>query len=141
MASQLLSNGKFGVFDPYHTNRALELTAGLHCAGVRACRRSLHSGSGTQSSQSLVTSSPKRPLGRGQGGGNSGNAGGEQVTAPLDVTEMHANTGRSSANSLASIGSSGSLGNRGTPAAASPLFYSTRAAIPLLQDAFVCEYV
>jgi len=141
MASQLLSKGKFGVFDPYHTNRALELTAGLHCAGVRACRRSLQGGSGTQSSQSLVTSSPKRPQARGQGGGDGETAGGEQVMPPQDVTKVQASNGKNSANSLASVGSSGSLSNRGGLLLASPLFYSTRAAIPLMQDAFVCESV
>lgn len=133
MASQLLSKGKFGVFDPYHTNKAVELSAGLHCAGVR---RAL-SGGGGQSSQSLAAPFPpaKQPARVSEGADEVGSGSGRSSRA-----------GRGSASSLQSLDSSGSLSgssrNRAaSPHIAAPLFHSTRAAIPLMQDAFVCKHL
>lgn len=138
MASRLLGKGKFGVFDPYHTNKAIELTHGLHCAGVRKTR-------GASSSllllpvQSLASTAPApSPVRRGRGSRDSGRD--EKEQEPGGAGDR-GSAGRSS-NSLDSLESCGSSGLRGlspAPPAPPPRFFSTRAAIPLMQDAFVCK--
>ena len=124
MARVLLAKGKFGVFDPYHNNKGIELTAGLRCAEVRKALVPV---------QSAATSVPS-PARRGRGSqGRGSGSGGENESEKAAAR-------RSSHSSLESLGS----GARGTsPASASaappPRFFSTRAAIPLMQDAFVCK--
>lgn len=138
MASQLLSKGKFGVFDPYHTNKALELTAGLHCAGVRARKGVLGGTSALQSSQSLTVSSPTRPP---KAGRQSRVEEDDDVGCSKDVSKVNGGGAcRGSVSSLQSLDSTGSLiSHRSSVTPACPQFFSTRAAIPLMQDAFVCE--
>ena len=131
MARVLLAKGKFGVFDPYHNNKGIELTAGLRCAEVRKALVPV------QSAATSVPSPARR--GRGSQGRGSGSGGDEKETETENESEKAA-ARRSSHSSLESLGS----GARGTsPASASaappPRFFSTRAAIPLMQDAFVCK--
>ena len=130
MASKLLGKGKYGVFDPYHTNKGIDLTAGLHCAEIRR-KPQLRS-------QSPASQSPAR-RGRNSVGVDNCEMESEGKSANAGIIRILAS--KNSHSSLKSLDSSGSI-NRGGRTAGPiqpPGFYSTRAAIPLMQDAFVCK--